>query len=104
MKLIPRIRPEDKPTNNADTGPRIMIAFPSLERRDRKAGKYAYVWFTIETEKRWKRMFIASHGKRRVGISMSGNPTIPAFENIQSFAIRNMNGPGTRMAMAEFRR
>ena len=57
---IPTTRLEDEPTNNADTGHMTMTVRPSLARWDAKAGKCAYAWFTILTEKHWKRMFISS--------------------------------------------
>ncbi len=37
-----------------------MIVLPLLARWDGKVDKYAYAWFTIQTEKHWKHMFIAS--------------------------------------------
>lgn len=56
---IPVIRREKEPINNADTERMTMIGRPSLERWDEKAVRCAYESFTTQTEKRWKRMFIA---------------------------------------------
>ena len=58
LTLIPRIRHEHEPTNGVDTGLMLMTDLPLLERLDVKAGKCAYAWFTIQIEKRSRRMSI----------------------------------------------
>jgi hypothetical protein len=58
--LTQTIRLENEPINNADMEHTIMTGLPLSEQWDGKADKYAYGSFTTPTEKRWKRMFIAS--------------------------------------------
>ena len=41
-------------------GHMTMIVLPSLARWDAKVDKCVYAWYTIQTEKHWKLMFIGS--------------------------------------------
>ena len=76
-----------------------MIGLPLWEQWDGKVDKCAYAWFTTLTEKRWKRMCIASHGKRQLAIRMNGIHTTISCESTKRFAMQSMNGLGTMMAM-----
>ena len=59
--LIQAIRRVVVRTNSVDMGHMTMIVLPSLGLWDGKAGKYAYVWFTTQIEKRSRHMSIGLH-------------------------------------------
>ena len=97
--LIQMTRLEDEPTNGADMERMTMIVLPSSVRWGGKADKYAYTWFTTQTEKHWKSMFIGLRSKKPLATPMSGNRTTTLFENTKLFDMQSTNGREMMMAM-----